>query len=107
MNLPDKVTLREVALRDGLQSLECFVSTEEKREIIAAVVTLGGRGAIEEAVSVATTSLDSRQPFGHPCSERCKNRFLDVDGGHNGTKGRRFRHYAPTDLLSLTMPSLI
>ncbi len=43
MNLPDKVTLREVALRDGLQSVERFVPTERKLEIITAVVAAGIR----------------------------------------------------------------
>ncbi len=43
MQLPDKVTLREVAMRDGLQSLKHFVPTEQKREIIAAVVEAGIR----------------------------------------------------------------
>ncbi len=43
MKLPEKVMLREVALRDGLQSLERFVPTAQKLEIIAALVAAGIR----------------------------------------------------------------
>ncbi len=43
MNLPDEVMLREVALRDGLQSLDRCVPTEQKLEIIDAVVAAGIR----------------------------------------------------------------
>jgi len=43
MHLPEKVMLREVALRDGFQSLDRFVPTERKLEIIQAVVAAGIR----------------------------------------------------------------
>jgi hydroxymethylglutaryl-CoA lyase len=41
MDLPSKVTLREVAPRDGFQSLKGFLPTEQKLQIIEAVVKAG------------------------------------------------------------------
>ncbi|MBI9083471.1 MAG: hydroxymethylglutaryl-CoA lyase [Desulfobacterales bacterium] len=41
MDLPSKVTLREVAPRDGFQSLPGFILTEQKIEIIEAVARAG------------------------------------------------------------------
>lgn len=41
MDLPSKVTLREVAPRDGFQSLKDFLPTEQKLQIIEAVVKAG------------------------------------------------------------------
>jgi len=56
MNLPKKVTLREVAPRDGFQSLNQFVPTEQKLEIIQALVAAGIR--IVEATSfVSRTAI--------------------------------------------------
>ncbi len=41
MNLPARVYLREVALRDGFQSLPGFIPTEDKLRIVAALVRAG------------------------------------------------------------------
>lgn len=41
MDLPSKVKLREVAPRDGFQSLQDFISTEQKLQIIEAVAQAG------------------------------------------------------------------
>ena len=41
MSLPDTVTIREVALRDGFQSWPTFVPTQVKIEIIKAVIAAG------------------------------------------------------------------
>lgn len=41
MDLPSKVKLREVAPRDGFQSLQNFISTEHKLQIIKAVAQAG------------------------------------------------------------------
>jgi hydroxymethylglutaryl-CoA lyase len=41
MDLPSKVKLREVAPRDGFQSLKDFLPTEQKLQIIEAVVQAG------------------------------------------------------------------
>jgi len=41
MDLPSKVKLREVAPRDGFQSLKDFLPTEQKLQIIEAVVKAG------------------------------------------------------------------
>ena len=43
MNLPTEVTLREVAPRDGFQSLKDFLPTDQKLKIIEALVTAGVR----------------------------------------------------------------
>jgi len=43
MDLPTKVTLREVGPRDGFQSLEIFIPTEKKIQIIEAVVRAGAK----------------------------------------------------------------
>jgi hydroxymethylglutaryl-CoA lyase len=41
MNLPSEVTIREVALRDGLQSLKKFLPTRQKLRIIEALIKAG------------------------------------------------------------------
>jgi hydroxymethylglutaryl-CoA lyase len=43
MNLPSEVTLREVAPRDGFQSLNKFLATDEKFQIVEALVNAGIR----------------------------------------------------------------
>jgi hydroxymethylglutaryl-CoA lyase len=43
MNLPLKVTLREVGPRDGFQSLRDFIPTEQKLQIIEAIVRAGAK----------------------------------------------------------------
>jgi len=43
MNLPDRVKLREVAPRDGFQSLKAFLPTEKKLEIIEGIIAAGVR----------------------------------------------------------------
>lgn len=43
MDLPGKVTLREVGPRDGFQSLKTFIPTEKKIQIIEAVVRAGAK----------------------------------------------------------------
>ena len=41
MNLPSEVTIREVAPRDGFQSLKTFLPTDQKLQIIEALVNAG------------------------------------------------------------------
>lgn len=56
MNLPEKVRLREVATRDGFQSLRNFVPTEDKLSLISSVGQAGVR-EIEATAFVSPSAI--------------------------------------------------
>jgi len=58
MNLPPKVKLREVSTRDGFQSLQEFIPTEKKLEIIEAIAKAGVK-------EIETTSFVSPKAIPH------------------------------------------
>lgn len=58
MNLPSKVRLREVSTRDGFQSLQEFIPTEKKLEIIEAIAKAGVK-------EIETTSFVSPKAIPH------------------------------------------